>query len=117
MLTLLNRMLELEGFDAVVIGDYDEALSLLEQLKPDLVIMDTFTSDEESLRALDAIRQRSDVPVVVTTSDNEVETLKKMVAHGADDLIRKPFAARPFIAKIKAKLRRYNHEFPRPYTQ
>jgi DNA-binding response OmpR family regulator len=111
MLTLLNRTLELEGFDAIVIGDYNEALLLFDRLKPDMVIMDTYTSDEDSLRVLDAMRQHSDVPIVVTTSDNEVETVKAVLSHGADDLVRKPFAVKPFIARIKAKLRRYHHEF------
>jgi DNA-binding response OmpR family regulator len=111
MLTLFNRTLELEGFDAIVIGDYDEALKLFDQIKPDMVIMDTYTSDEDSLRTLDAMRKHTDVPIVVTTSDNEVETVKAVLSHGADDLIRTPFAVRPFIARIKAKLRRYHHEF------
>jgi DNA-binding response OmpR family regulator len=110
MKTLLSRTLELEGFDAVVVDDYDEALSLFESLKPDMVIMDTFTLDDDSLRALDIMREHSNVPIVVTTADNEIETLKALFAHGADDLVRKPFAVRPFIARIKAKLRRYNHE-------
>jgi DNA-binding response OmpR family regulator len=114
MLMLLNRTLELEGFDAVVVGDYDEALSLFEQLNPDMVIMDTFTSDADSLRTLDAMRERSDVPIVVITVNNELEALKTMLAHGADDFIRKPFGIRPFIARIKAKLRRYNHEVLQP---
>ncbi len=114
MLTLLNRTLELEGFDATVVGDYDEALNLFESLKPDMVIMDTLTPDDESLRALDIMRERSDVPIVVMTVNNELEALKTMLGHGADDFVRKPFAVRPFIARIKAKLRRYNHQVLQP---
>jgi DNA-binding response OmpR family regulator len=114
MLTLLNRTLELEGYDAVVVGDYDEALSLFEEVNPDMVIMDTFASDDESMRALDTIREQSDVPIVVITADSQIEALKEVFAHGADDFIRKPFAVRPFIARIRAKLRRYNSEVLQP---
>ncbi|OGO00610.1 MAG: hypothetical protein A2Y58_01340 [Chloroflexi bacterium RBG_13_51_52] len=114
MLMLLNRTLELEGFDTVVVADYDEAVSLLEKLDPDLVIMDTYLPDVISLRTLDIMRERSDVPIVVITSDNEVETLRTVFAHGADDYIRKPFAIRPFIARIKAKLRRYQGKVLEP---
>lgn len=110
MLALLRRTLELEGFDAVVIGDYDEALSLFNSIKPDLVIMDTYTSDEESLHTLDTIREHSDVPIVVTTANNEIEMIKAIFEHGADDLVRKPFGIRSFIARIRAKLRRYNFQ-------
>src|SRR4030043_2430745 len=114
MLIVLNRTLELEGFDTVVVADYDEAVSLLEKLDPDLVIMDTYLPDVISLRTLDIMRERSDVPIVVITSDNEVETLRTVFAHGADDYIRKPFAIRPFIARIKAKLRRYQGKVLEP---
>jgi len=111
---LLNRTLELEGFDTVVVADYDEAVILLEKLDPDMVIMDTYLPDINSLRTLDIMRELSDVPIVVITSDNEVETLRTVFAHGADDFIRKPFAIRPFIARIKAKLRRYRGEVLEP---
>jgi len=114
MLMLLNRTLELEGFDTVVVVDYDEALTALETINPDMVIMDTYLPDIDSLRILDIIRERSNVPIIVITADNEPETLKTVFAHGADDFIRKPFAVRPFIARIKAKLRRYRGEVLTP---
>ncbi len=114
MLALLCRTLELEGFDAVVVGDYDEALSLFEEMNPDMVIMDTFSSNDESIHALDSIREQSDVPIVVITLNNQIEALKEVFDHGADDFIRKPFAVRPFIARIRAKLRRYNGKILQP---
>lgn len=107
MMMLLNRTLELEGYDTVIVVDYDEAVTMLENIKPDMVIMDTYLPDNDSLRILDIIRERSDVPIIVITADNELETLRTVFAHGADDFIRKPFGIRPFIARIKAKLRRY----------
>ncbi len=114
MLMLLNRTLELEGFDTVISVDYDEALAMLDTINPDMVIMDTYLPDIDSLRILDIIRERSNVPIIVITADNELETLKTVFAHGADDLIRKPFGIKPFIARIKAKLRRYRREIPAP---
>ena len=114
MLMLLNRTLELEGFDTVIFVDYDEALAMLDTINPDMVIMDTYLPDIDSLRILDIIRERSNVPIIVITADNELDTLKTVFAHGADDFIRKPFGVRPFIARIKAKLRRYRGEVLAP---
>jgi len=114
MLMLLNRTLELEGFDTVIVVDYDEAVTMLDTINPDMVIMDTYLPDIDSLKILDIIRERSDIPIIVITADNEMETLKTVFAHGADDFIRKPFAMRPFIARIKAKLRRYRGEVLEP---
>lgn len=115
MLMLLNRALELEGFDTIIVVDYDEAVATLETVNPDMVIMDTYLPDIDSLKILDIIRERSNIPIIVITADNEMETLRTVFAHGADDLIRKPFAVRPFIARIKAKLRRYHKEVLEPH--
>jgi DNA-binding response OmpR family regulator len=114
MLKLLNRTLELEGFDTIIVADYDEAEGMIEKLQPDMVIIDTFLPDTESIRALDIMRRSSDVPIVVISSDNEIDALKTVLEHGADDYIRKPFGIRPFIARIKAKLRRYEHTVLQP---
>ena len=113
MLRLLNRTLELEGYDTVVVADGDEALYLLDKIKPDMVIMDTFEPDSDNFNTLDRLREHSNVPIIVLTSDNEVETLRKVFAHGADDFIRKPFGAKSFVARIKAKLRRCHPEVQR----
>jgi DNA-binding response OmpR family regulator len=107
MLRFLNRTLDMEGFDTVIVADNDSALGVLDQLEPDMVIMDTITSDKDAMRALDRMREHSNVPIVVLTSDNEVASLKTAFAHGADDFIRKPFGTKIFIARIKAKIRRY----------
>jgi DNA-binding response OmpR family regulator len=110
MRKLLNRTLELEGYDTIIVADYDEALSLFEKANPDLVIMDTFASDEESLHTIDMMREHSDVPIIVVTANSDQEVLKTMFEHGADDFVHKPFDIKTFIARIKAKLRRYHHE-------
>jgi two-component system, OmpR family, KDP operon response regulator KdpE len=107
MLRFLNRTLDQEGFDTVIVADSDSALGVLDHLEPDMVIMDTATTDKVSMRALDRMREHSNVPIVVLTSDNRMATLKDAFAHGADDFIRKPFGTKIFIARIKAKLRRY----------
>ena len=57
MLRLLNRTLELEGFDTIVVADGESVVDLLEKLEPDMVIMDTITSDFDSLHTLDLWRR------------------------------------------------------------
>jgi DNA-binding response OmpR family regulator len=110
MRRFLNRTLDIEGFDTAIVADSGTALGILERLDPDMIIMDTDAPDEVALHAIDSIREHSNVPIVILTSDNEVTALKEAFDHGADDFIHKPFGTRLFVARIKAKLRRYFQE-------
>ncbi len=103
---LLNRTLELEGFDTIIVDDGESALNLLGKLRPDLVILETASLVDESLQILDQMRAYSNVPIIILTTAYEVESLRKALYHGADDYIRKPFGTRSFVARVRAKLRR-----------
>ena len=110
MLRLLNRTLEMEGFDTIIVADGDAALNMMDVIEPDLVVLDTMTGDHDSFQILDHMREHSSVPIIMLTTSYEVESLRKALSHGADDFIRKPFGMRLFLARIRAKLRRYRQE-------
>ena len=110
MLKLLNRALELEGFDTIVVTDGNSALTLLEKISPDLVILDIMMPGLDGFQTLDLIREHSDVPVIMLTAMSDVTTLQRALVLGADDYIRKPFSTRSLIARIRAKLRRARRE-------
>jgi DNA-binding response OmpR family regulator len=110
MLRLLNRTLEMEGFDTIVVADGDSAVNLLDKIEPDLVVLDTMTPGYDSFQILDHMREHSNVPIIMLTTDHKVESLQKALSHGADDFIRKPFGMRSFVARIRAKLRRSRQE-------
>jgi DNA-binding response OmpR family regulator len=106
MLSFLNSTLEEDGFDTVVVADVDSATDLLDTIKPDLVILDTVSPEQDSLEMLDILRQHSKVPIIILSTIYEAETMREALSRGADDYIRMPFGIRPFIARIRAKLRR-----------
>jgi DNA-binding response OmpR family regulator len=106
MLKLLNRTLEPEGFDTVVVADGNSALTLLDEIEPDLVILGTMKQGPDNFQALDQIREHSNVPIVMITGKYDTESLQRALSLGADDYIRKPFSTRAFVARIRAKLRR-----------
>ena len=109
MSSFLNLTLEQEGFDTVVVVDADSAANMLENLNPDLVILDTLSPEQDSLEILDSMRKRSRVPIIMLSAEYEAETMQKALLHGADDYIRIPFGIKPFIARIRAKMsRKYN---------
>ena len=109
MSSFLNLTLEQEGFDTVVVVDAETAENMLENLNPDLVILDTLSPEQDSLGMLDRIRKRSKVPIIMLSTECESDTMQKALMHGADDYIRIPFGIKPFIARIRAKLRRLPH--------
>ena len=105
MRKLLRRALELEGYHVVVASDGNSALSLQEDSKPDLVILDIIMPGLDGFHVLEAMRQRSNVPIIMLTGRHEVTCLHQSLSDGADDYVRKPFVMAELIARIRAKLR------------
>jgi DNA-binding response OmpR family regulator len=108
MARILDRTLKLEGFDTVIVTDSESALALMKKIQPDMVILDEITPGPESIDVVDQIRESSDVPIIMLTQEYEIEALRRALAHGADDYIRKPVGAKSFVARVRAKLRRTN---------
>jgi two-component system, OmpR family, response regulator MtrA len=103
---VLNRTLELEGFDTVVVSDGASALYLMELIKPDMIILDEVEPGLDDIASVDLIRAASDVPIIMLNQDYGAEALRRALFHGADDYVRKPFGPKSFVARIRAKLRR-----------
>lgn len=106
ILTMLNRILELEGYDVAIADHGRSAISLLKEHEPDLVILDILMPELDGFQVLDLIRQRSNVPVIILTARCEETTLRNALVLGADDYVKKPFSTPELLARIRAKLRR-----------
>ncbi len=106
ILRLLSRTLEPEGYGVIATDNGISALVLLQQRKPDLVILDIMMPVLDGFQVLGLIREESDVPVIMLTGRDEVNTLHDALVLGADDYVRKPFYPRELVARIRAKLRR-----------
>jgi len=100
MLRMLKHTLELEGYGVAVAADSRSALALLEERKPDLVILEITMPEVDAYQVFDLIRQRFNVPVIMLTTRNGVPSLD------VEDYMRKPFRTQELLARIRAKLRR-----------
>jgi|GEM_PF-3177259 len=67
MSKFLNCILEQEGYDTIVMTDADSAPDMLDDISPDLVVMEL--DDEDDLDILDLMRGQSDVPIIVLSTD------------------------------------------------
>jgi two-component system KDP operon response regulator KdpE len=83
-----------------------EALELLEQERPDVVLLDIGLPDMSGLEVLKSIRVFSDVPVIMlTVRDDELSKVQGLEL-GADDYVTKPFSHLELLARVRAVLRR-----------
>ena len=68
ILRLLNRTLEPEGYGVILADNGSSALALLEERRPDLVILDIMMSGLDGFQVIDLMRQRSDVSIIMLTA-------------------------------------------------
>ncbi|MFC1940656.1 response regulator transcription factor [Chloroflexota bacterium] len=106
VLRLLSRTLGPEGYDVIVADNGRAALDLLEEHRPDLVILDIMMPGLDGFQVLNLIRQRSNIPVIMLSARREMATRRDTLNLGADDYVGKPFHTGELVARIRAKLRR-----------
>lgn len=97
------------GFAPVLFDDGAAALEALRSATPALVVLDLMLPGLDGLSLCRALREFSDVPVVMVTARvEEIDRLLGLEA-GADDYLCKPFSPRELMARIRAILRRSGH--------
>lgn len=104
---LISRYLRVEQFDCCWANSGAEALRLLRQREPCLVVLDVMLPDLDGTILCDRIRAESDVPIIMVTALSQDAQLLDGFARGIDDYVCKPFNPRELVARIKAVLRRY----------
>ncbi|SHE27083.1 response regulator transcription factor [Alkalibacter saccharofermentans] len=110
---LIKFNLEKNGYDVFGTQDGTEAGILIEEKKPDLVILDLMLPNKDGLTILRELRETKDfkeTPVIILTA-RETEFDKVLgLEIGADDYLTKPFSIKELIARIKAVLRRISSD-------
>lgn len=96
-----------EGFDVYCAYDGDEALELVEEVKPDLILLDIMLPGRDGVEVCREVRKKYDMPIIMLTAkDSEIDKVLGLEL-GADDYVTKPFSNRELIARVKANLRRH----------
>ena len=104
----LGVYLQNEGYQMVSAYDGAEALKLVEEKKPDLIILDLMMPQISGIEVCREVRKSSNVPILMLTAKGEEIDRILGLELGADDYIVKPFSPREVVARIKAVLRRVN---------
>ena len=88
------------------VGDGQSAVEEFEKHSFDLVILDLMLPKLSGERVCRAIRETSNVPIIMLTAKGEVEDRIIGLELGADDYLIKPFSPRELVARVRALLRR-----------
>ena len=102
----LRRSLALEGYDVELAGDGIAALSRAETYEPDAVVLDIGLPKLDGVEVCRRLRERGDVPILMLTARDAVETRVEGLDSGADDYLVKPFERAELLARVRALLRR-----------
>ncbi len=112
ILTSVSIALEAEGYRVMTYSDGASALDGFKTSPPDVAVLDIKMPRMDGMEMLRRLRQKSDMPVIfLTSNDEEIDELFGLKM-GADDFIRKPFSQRLLVERVKAVLRRSTSKDP-----
>jgi len=103
---MLGYALELEGCRVEEVASGEAALGRLEQLDPDVVLLDLLMPGLGGIETCRRIRERSTVPIIMLTALGRDEDVVAGLQAGADDYCSKPVSLGELVARIRARQRR-----------
>jgi DNA-binding response OmpR family regulator len=106
LLRLIARNLTFEGYEVATARDGEQALELVEQSMPDLVLLDIMMPKLDGFTVCQRIREFSLVPIIIVTARSQDQEKVKGLDLGADDYLTKPFSVDELLARVRAVLRR-----------
>jgi two-component system phosphate regulon response regulator PhoB len=105
--TMLKYNLEHEGYKVAVAAEGEEALMLVGEETPDLILLDWMLPQVSGIEICRRLRaETANIPIIMLTARGEEADRIRGLDIGADDYITKPFAMTELLARIRAVLRR-----------
>ncbi|MEL6856806.1 MAG: phosphate regulon transcriptional regulator PhoB [Pseudomonadota bacterium] len=106
---LLRYNLEAEGYETATARDGDEAMLLIDERIPDLMLLDWMLPKISGIEICRRVRTRQEtanLPIIMLTARTEEADRIRGLETGADDYVTKPFSTNELMARVKAVLRR-----------
>ncbi len=107
ILDIIRFNLEVEGYEVITSRDGEEALRMVHELKPDLILCDIMMPEVDGLevcRRLKADGRTNQIPVVMLSARTQAQDKVASIEAGADDFITKPFDFSDLVARITINL-------------
>ena len=106
---IIATNLELAGYEVVAAEDGNAALRVLDEMQPDLILLDVMMPGKDGYETAREIRRHpvnANVPIIMLTAKSEIEDKVAGFEAGADDYLTKPFGPQELLARVRAKIRR-----------
>jgi two-component system KDP operon response regulator KdpE len=103
---VLKTTLSSHGYGIRTAADGDEALQMMKEWSPDLLITDLRMPSMDGLELCRQVRATSQIPIIVLSVRGEERTKVEALDAGADDYVTKPFSTNELLARVRAALRR-----------
>ena len=113
---MLAIVLRNEGFDSKICPTGDHAMRDFRDYRPDLVLLDLMLPGKDGIDVCKEIRAESGVPIVMLTAKNDTIDIVVGLESGADDYVVKPLKPKELIARIRARVRRFDEPGPESLT-
>jgi DNA-binding response OmpR family regulator len=107
IVTALEFLLERNGYEVYIARNGDAALKLVEQHRPDLVLLDVMMPVKSGFEVCQRMRERADwrdIKIIMLTAKGRDVEISKGLSIGADSYITKPFSTQELVAKINGLL-------------
>jgi two-component system, OmpR family, response regulator VicR len=103
---ILQFNLKKEGYAVYCAYDGNQALEMVEEINPDLLLLDIMLPNRDGMEVCREVRKKYEMPIIMLTAkDSEIDKVLGLEL-GADDYVTKPFSTRELLARVKANLRR-----------
>ena len=97
---VLKTTLSSHGYGTRIAGDGDEALQVMKDWSPDLLITDLRMPNMDGLELCRRVREKSLIPIIVLSVKGEERTKVEALDAGADDYVTKPFNVNELLARV-----------------
>ncbi|MCG6882904.1 MAG: phosphate regulon transcriptional regulator PhoB [Silicimonas sp.] len=106
---VLAYNLQAEGFDVAKAGNGDDALMLVDETRPDVIILDWMLPGVSGIEICRRLKSNADtrkIPVIMLTARSEESDRVRGLETGADDYVIKPYSVVELMARVRTQLRR-----------
>lgn len=106
LLELLYTYMDLAGFHLLHTLDCNEGLKMVDELNPDMILLDTMIPGIDGWNVVRMLRERSSIPIIIVSANNSEKDILFGFQLGVDDYVVKPFSVAELVARVGAVLNR-----------